>query len=77
MKLLILVMMTLSLNVMAQYQSPQPPPPELKTPNEKVMDEHHQPGGALKVKKEPAKIEGLNSTPAEKAATEKKLKKKK
>lgn len=50
------------------------PPEDLKTPNQEVIEKHHTPGGALKVKKDPVKIEGLNSTPAEKAATEKAIK---
>ncbi len=56
------------------FVPPEQPTADLKTPNQKVLDKYHQPGGAIKIKKTPVKIEGLNSTPAEKAATEKKLK---
>lgn len=72
MKSVLLVIIFLSQSLWAQ--APEEPPKELKTPTQEVMDKHHQPGGAIKVEKGNVKIEGLNSTPEEKAATEKALK---
>lgn len=76
MKFVLFVLTVFSLNAIAQQPTAQTntmgePLQDLKTPNQEVIEKHHETGGALKVKKEEAKIEGLNSTPAEKAATEK------